>query len=181
MDAFFSVREEIVEKLSGVAAPSGVEVSAGWSADVIFDVTVTGSADVKTALGGAPSDVWDVFFSNTFRNRSWKGNKKSVETRGRILGRNWDKSLESFHPCYSQSPLLTVPPPLSKSGLKLVCNVNIVNGKLRSKNWEQDYAQKPQRKYTFMHSASGPAGGGRGMPKRCRLYGIIKRPRTKAM
>ncbi len=27
-------------------------------------------------------------------------------TRGRILGRNWDKSLKSFPPCYSQSPLL---------------------------------------------------------------------------
>ncbi len=47
---------------------------------------------------------------------------------GRILGRNWDKSLQSFPPCYSQSPLLTdLPPPptprLSKSCLKLVCKV----------------------------------------------------------
>ncbi len=25
--------------------------------------------------------------------------------RGRILGRNWDKSPKSFPPCYSQSPL----------------------------------------------------------------------------
>jgi hypothetical protein len=33
--------------------------------------------------------------------------------------------------------------PLSKNGLKLVCNVNFVYGKLRSKN-SQDYAQKPQ-------------------------------------
>jgi hypothetical protein len=32
---------------------------------------------------------------------------------------------------------------LSKSGLKLVCNVNIVNGNLKSEN-SQDYAQKPQ-------------------------------------
>jgi hypothetical protein len=31
--------------------------------------------------------------------------------RGRILGRNCDKSLESFPPCFSQSPLLTDPPP----------------------------------------------------------------------
>jgi hypothetical protein len=30
-----------------------------------------------------------------------------TENRGRILGRNWDKSLKSFPPCYSQSPLLT--------------------------------------------------------------------------
>jgi hypothetical protein len=32
---------------------------------------------------------------------------------------------KNFPPCYSQSPLLTDPPALSKSGLKLVCNVNI--------------------------------------------------------
>jgi hypothetical protein len=50
----------------------------------------------------------------------------------RLLGRNWDKSLESFPPCDSQSPLLTdftPPTPLSKSGFKLVCNVNIDYGK----------------------------------------------------
>ncbi len=35
---------------------------------------------------------------------------------GRILRRNWDKSLKSFPPCYSQSPLLTdfTPPPEQK-------------------------------------------------------------------
>ncbi len=42
---------------------------------------------------------------------------------------------------------------MSKSGLKLVCNVNIVNGNLKSKN-SQDYAQKPQQNCTFMNSAS---------------------------
>jgi hypothetical protein len=63
--------------------------------------------------------------------------------RGRILRRNWDKILKSFPPCYSQSPLLTDPPP-SKCGLKLVCNVSIVYGNLRSEN-SQDYVQKPQR------------------------------------
>jgi hypothetical protein len=50
---------------------------------------------------------------------------------GRSLGRSRDKSLKSFHLCYSQSPLLTVPPPplhLIKSGLKLVC---IANGSLK--------------------------------------------------
>jgi hypothetical protein len=69
--------------------------------------------------------------------------------RGRILRRNWDKSLTSFPPCYSQSPLLTdfTPPPfLSKSGLKLVCNV-------KSEIY-QGYAQKPQRNCTFMNLAS---------------------------
>ncbi len=44
-------------------------------------------------------------------------------------------------------------PPLSKSSLKLVCNVNIVNGNLKSEN-SQDYAQKPQRNCKFMNSAS---------------------------
>jgi len=35
------------------------------------------------------------------------------------------------------------PPHLSKSGLKLVCNVNIVGGNLKSENSQsQDYAQK---------------------------------------
>ncbi len=48
------------------------------------------------------------------------------------------------------------PPPtpsLSKSGLKLVCNVNIVYGDRKSEN-SQDYAQKPQRNCTFTNSAS---------------------------
>jgi hypothetical protein len=66
--------------------------------------------------------------------------------RGRILGRNWDKSLQSVPPCYSQSPLITdftppSPPPPNKSGLKLVCNVKNVYGNLKSEN-SQDYAQK---------------------------------------
>jgi hypothetical protein len=32
-------------------------------------------------------------------------NKVNKDSRGRILGRNPDKSLKSFPPCYSQSPL----------------------------------------------------------------------------
>jgi hypothetical protein len=78
-------------------------------------------------------------------------------SEGRILGRNWDKSLKSFPPCYSQSPLLQILlplPSLSNSGLKLVCNVNIVYGNLKSEN-SHDYAQKPQRNCTFMNSAAG--------------------------
>ncbi len=75
--------------------------------------------------------------------------------RGRILGRNWDKSLKSFPPCYSLSPLITdfTLPPLSKSGLKLVCNVNIVYGNFKSKDC-QDYSQKPQWNCMFMNSTS---------------------------
>ncbi len=43
---------------------------------------------------------------------------------GRILERNWYKSLASFPPCYSQSPLL-LPLPLEHKWFKLVCNVNM--------------------------------------------------------
>ncbi len=43
---------------------------------------------------------------------------------------------------------------LLASGSKLVCNVNIVYRNLKSEN-TQDYAQKPQRKCTFMNFASG--------------------------
>jgi hypothetical protein len=46
------------------------------------------------------------------------------------------------------------PPPRRKSGLKLVCNVTIVYGNLKSEN-SQDHAQKPQRNCTFMNTASG--------------------------
>ncbi len=48
------------------------------------------------------------------------------------------------------------PSSLSKSGFKLVCNVNIVYGKIKSKI-SQDYAQKPKRNCTLMNSASGQA------------------------
>ena len=46
------------------------------------------------------------------------------------------------------------PSSMSKSGLKLVCNVNIVYGTLKSDN-SQDYAQEPQRNCMFMNLASG--------------------------
>jgi hypothetical protein len=41
-----------------------------------------------------------------------------------------------------------------KSGLKLVCIVNIVYGNLQPEN-SQDNDQKPQRNCTFLNSASG--------------------------
>jgi hypothetical protein len=68
----------------------------------------------------------------------------------------WDKSLQSFHPCYSQSPLQTdfTPPPPSKCGWKLILNVNIEYGNLKSEN-SKDYAHKPQWNCTFMNSPSG--------------------------
>ncbi len=52
-----------------------------------------------------------------------------------MFGLNWDKSFKKPL-CYSQSPLLTdpPPPPHEQSCLKLVCNVNIVYGNLKSEN-----------------------------------------------
>ncbi len=74
----------------------------------------------------------------------------NLESWGWILGWNRDR----FPPCYSQSPPLAdftpPPPPMNKSDLKLVCNVNIVFGNLKSQN-PQDYAQKHQRNCTFMN------------------------------
>ncbi len=48
------------------------------------------------------------------------------------------KVFKSFPPCYSQSYLPTdfTPPALSKGSLKLVCNVNIVYGNLKSENFQ---------------------------------------------
>ncbi len=48
--------------------------------------------------------------------------------------------------------------------LKLVCDVNIVYGNLKSEN-SQDYAQKPQRNCTFMNLASVQPERGKGHPK----------------
>ncbi len=54
---------------------------------------------------------------------------KSIQARllykGHILECNWDKVFKIFPPCYSQSPH-----PWSKSGLNLVCNVNITGSSL---------------------------------------------------
>ncbi len=78
-------------------------------------------------------------------------------SRSRILGRKWDKILGVFPLLFtviSTKGFSSPPPPPSKSGLKLVCNVNIVYGNLKSEN-SQDYAQKPQRNWTLMNSASG--------------------------
>jgi hypothetical protein len=72
--------------------------------------------------------------------------------RGRILGRNWEKSLRSFPHSHLYKQIL-LPPPPSKSGVKLVCNIKIVYGNLKSEN-SQDYAQKPQRNHTSMNPAS---------------------------
>jgi hypothetical protein len=80
----------------------------------------------------------------TFKTNSYSKCALYIQSRGRILGRNWDKSLKGFPPWFhSQQRILLPSPTLSQSGLKLVCNVN-----------SQDYTQKPQQNCTFMNSAS---------------------------
>jgi hypothetical protein len=86
--------------------------------------------------------------------------------RGRILGRNSDKSLESFPPCYSKSPRhLCTEISISSNSRNLLQFLHFVTvhckgerrrnpyRKLKSDN-SQDYAQKPKINYTFMNSAS---------------------------
>ncbi len=68
------------------------------------------------------------------------------------------------------------PPPQNKSGLKLVFNVNIVNGNLKSEN-SQDYAQKPQRNCTLMNSASVL----RDILQQKKLVGHINRSKEDAL
>ncbi len=80
---------------------------------------------------------------------------KSCSVRSSWEGR-YTSPISSVPLCPLWSPLLTYftpHPPSSKSGFKLVCNVNIVYGNLKSEN-SQDYAQKPQRNCTFMNLAS---------------------------
>ncbi len=96
---------------------------------------------------------------NGFYNFYWiivlmfqqKLNGGFYDTRGRILGRNWYKSPESFPPCNSQSLYKRIwnfdPPPfLSKNGLQLVFNENIVYGNLNSEN-SQRYAENSTKLY----------------------------------
>jgi hypothetical protein len=104
-------------------------------------------------------------------------------TGGRIFGRNPDKSLQSFLPCYSQSPpQLWLEISISSNSRNLLpflqfsyCTVYTLQEKggkpdrtpyplpyalrnsyinLKSGN-SHDYTQKPQRNCTFMNSASG--------------------------
>jgi hypothetical protein len=49
----------------------------------------------------------------------------SANTRGRILGRNWDKEFSSLPVTSTNAFYPPPPPPPSKSGLKLVCNIYI--------------------------------------------------------
>jgi hypothetical protein len=72
--------------------------------------------------------------------------------RGRTLGHIIGTKVLLFA-VTSTNGFYSPPPPLSKSGLKLVCNIDIVYGNLKSEN-SQDNAQKPQRNCMFKNSAS---------------------------
>jgi hypothetical protein len=110
--------------------------------NLFFEVRVMYFSSKKSSKGRT---LLDVFFTFEKINVA-----KFHQAEGRILVRKWDKSLESFPPCFSEAP---PPHPPSKSGLKLVCDVNIVHGNLKSENC-QDYAQKPQKNGPFMNLAS---------------------------
>ncbi len=81
--------------------------------------------------------------------------KELLLYRGQILGCIGKKVLTFLLlAIHSHLYLRILPPPpppsRSKSCLKLVCNVNIVNGNLKSEN-SHDNAQKPQRNCKFMN------------------------------
>jgi hypothetical protein len=96
-----------------------------------------------------------------------------VQSRGRILGRNPDKSLQIFPPSYSQSTLqLCLGISISSNSRKLLQFLyrkkeeNLIEihthfpiflrnpyRNLKSEN-SKDFAQTPQRNCTFMNSAS---------------------------
>ncbi len=89
-------------KRGGGGDGGGFQGYFGW-----YLVWITAPHNILYTVG---RKVWD--------GRRSKG-KGAREIGGRILGSNLDKSLKSFPPCYSQSPILkdftTPPPPLSKS------------------------------------------------------------------
>jgi hypothetical protein len=103
----------------------------------------------------------------------------NFSNRGQILRRNPDKSLKRFLPCYSQSPLqlcLEISSSSNSRNLLQFLQCVTVNFKgERRKTWQKttplpyglrnpdrnlksansrDYAQKPQRNFMFMNSAS---------------------------
>jgi hypothetical protein len=77
-----------------------------------------------------------------------------VHTRGRILGRNPGKSLLSAIHSYLYSLQLCFEISISSKITQLLTYFySSVTGNLKSENF-QDYAQKLQRNYTFVNSAS---------------------------
>jgi hypothetical protein len=65
---------------------------------------VSGSQPMSTAVHRKPKKFGDQTPYLTYEHSPCAGASKNV-TRGRIIEQNPDKSLQSFPPCYSQSPL----------------------------------------------------------------------------
>jgi hypothetical protein len=91
-------------------------------------------------------------FSHIVKTKALSGNLALWQLRGRILRWNPDKSLKSFPPCYSQSPLkvcleisisFKLTQPLCAADFSLL---NLPKGKSlgRSKPATSSYAQAPQ-------------------------------------
>jgi hypothetical protein len=74
-----------------------------------------------------------------------------MSTEAEFLDVIWTKVLKVFHLAIHSHGFYS-PHPLSKSGLKLVCDVIVVYGNLKSEN-SQGYAPQPQRNCTFMNSS----------------------------
>jgi hypothetical protein len=80
------------------------------------------------------------------------------KNRGRILGRIWDKSFESFPPCYSQSPLLTnFTPPPHPPWAKVVWNWFVMSTLYAEISSMRILKIMPRnfKNFTFMNSSSG--------------------------
>ncbi len=133
---------------------------------------------IKSATLAHRKMVSERFFRITTYFHSSKQNiaeTRIFETRGRILGGNADKSLKSFPPCYSQSPLqlclgdfyfFKLEKPLKIATVQLLYTVecrkeeNLIENRTplpmfkKSIQRPQNFAQKNQRNCTFMNSAS---------------------------
>jgi hypothetical protein len=107
--------------------------------------------DAFSPVSGMPISFPPPPFPETFLLNFRSKTCFSFPTRGRFLGRNWDKNLQSFPPCYLQfpSPLpLPTPHPPSKSDLKLVYGI------LESEN-SQDYLCPETSTKWYVHEFVG--------------------------
>ncbi len=92
----------------------------------------SGSKPLASGSGSGsrrPKNMWIRWIRFRIRIRIRNTALYYEDSWGQILGRNWDKSLFTV-----TSTNGFTPPPPSKSGLKMVCNVNIVTRKAQV--WE---------------------------------------------
>ncbi len=71
--------------------------------------------------------IVDVFVHKSLKKETIPKWKRKLDNRGRILRCNWERSLKSLFPylllTVTSTNGLYIPPPLEKSGLKLVCKI----------------------------------------------------------